>query len=68
LVLLGNVLRNTVLVGLQASHVELTEAAHQGVGLAALALVCVAVCVLMGAQTRQPATTAPVVRGLYGLD
>jgi exosortase/archaeosortase family protein len=68
LVLLGNVLRNTVLVGLQASHVELTEWAHQGVGLAVLALVCAAVCGLMAVRPPQAAPTTPAIRGLYGLD
>jgi exosortase/archaeosortase family protein len=68
LVLLGNVLRNTVLVGLQASHVELTEWAHQGVGLLVLALVCAAVCGLMAVRPPQAEPTAPAIRGLYGLD
>ena len=68
LVLLGNVLRNTVLVGLQASHVGLSESAHQGVGLLVLALVCAAVCGLMAMRPVQAVPAAPAIRGLYGLD
>lgn len=68
LMLLGNVLRNTVLVGLQASHVGLSESAHQGVGLLVLALVCAAVCGLMAMRPAQAIPAAPAIRGLYGLD
>jgi exosortase/archaeosortase family protein len=47
IVLAGNVLRNSVLVGLEAAHAPtptpLSEAVHQGVGLLVLAGVCAAV-------------------------
>ena len=49
LVLCGNVLRNSVLVALEATQVSVPEAVHQGVGLGVLALVCAAVvCVMRG--------------------
>ena len=47
LVLLGNVLRNSLLVALQSRPQGLDAALHQTIGLAALALVCVAVVLLM---------------------
>ncbi len=50
LVLSGNVLRNSVLVALeatQASPVPVSEAVHQGVGLVVLAAVCAAVVMVM---------------------
>ena len=47
LVLCGNVLRNSVLVALEARLASVPEAVHQGVGLAVLALVCAAVVALM---------------------
>ena len=47
LVLLGNVLRNSVLVALEAHQSQVPEAVHQGVGLAVLALVCAAVVVVV---------------------
>jgi exosortase/archaeosortase family protein len=43
LVLAGNVLRNSVLVALEASQTQVSEAVHQGVGLVVLMLVCSAV-------------------------
>lgn len=43
IVLAGNVLRNTVLVALEARPQGLAAALHEGIGLAALALVCAAV-------------------------
>ncbi|MGY4831353.1 exosortase Q [Sphaerotilaceae bacterium SBD11-9] len=43
LVLTGNVLRNSVLVALEAQHAVVSEAVHQGVGLVALVGVCSAV-------------------------
>jgi exosortase/archaeosortase family protein len=43
LVLVGNVLRNSVLVALEASQPQVSEAVHQGVGLVVLMLVCSAV-------------------------
>lgn len=43
LVLVGNVLRNTVLVALESRPQGLAGALHEGIGLAALALVCAAV-------------------------
>ena len=47
LVLAGNVLRNSVLVGLEASLPAVPEAVHQGVGAVVLALVCAAVVAWM---------------------
>lgn len=47
-VLAGNVVRNTVLVALEAGGHAAGAAAHQFIGLAALALVCGAVAWLMG--------------------
>jgi exosortase/archaeosortase family protein len=43
LVLAGNVLRNSVLVALEAQHEQVSEAVHQGVGLVVLVMVCAAV-------------------------
>jgi exosortase/archaeosortase family protein len=43
LVLAGNVLRNSVLVALEAQQDHVSEAVHQGVGLLVLLLVCSAV-------------------------
>ncbi|MBC7994831.1 MAG: exosortase Q, partial [Rhizobacter sp.] len=43
LVLVGNVLRNSVLVALEAQHEQVSEAVHQGVGLVVLVMVCAAV-------------------------
>lgn len=43
LVLAGNVLRNSVLVALEAQHEQVSEAVHQGVGLVVLVVVCAAV-------------------------
>jgi exosortase/archaeosortase family protein len=47
LVLAGNVLRNSVLVVLEARRANVPEVWHQGVGLVVLALVCAAVVALM---------------------
>jgi exosortase/archaeosortase family protein len=47
LVLLGNVVRNSILVVLEATQPAVSEAVHQGVGLAVLAAVCGAVVALM---------------------
>lgn len=47
LVLAGNVLRNSVLVGLEATLPAVPEAVHQGVGAVVLALVCTAVVAWM---------------------
>jgi exosortase/archaeosortase family protein len=53
LVLGGNVLRNTVLVALEARPAGLDETLHAGIGLAVLAAVCGAVIALMrGTATR----------------
>jgi exosortase/archaeosortase family protein len=49
LVLLGNVLRNTVLVALESRPQGLDAALHQGIGLFSLVLVCAAVVLLMNA-------------------
>jgi exosortase/archaeosortase family protein len=43
LVLAGNVLRNSVLVALEAQREQVSEAVHQGVGLVVLVMVCAAV-------------------------
>ena len=47
LVLVGNVLRNSVLVALEARPQGLDAAVHEGIGLAALAMVCAAVVAVM---------------------
>jgi exosortase/archaeosortase family protein len=47
IVLIGNVMRNTVLVALESRPQGLSESLHEGIGLIALALVCSAVIVLM---------------------
>ena len=47
LVLCGNVLRNSLLVGLEARQHAVSDAVHQGVGLVVLAGVCAAVVALM---------------------
>jgi exosortase/archaeosortase family protein len=46
IVLIGNVLRNTVLVALESRPQGLSESLHEGIGLVALALVCTAVIAL----------------------
>ncbi len=57
LVLLGNIVRNTVLVAAQASNHPLDNAAHQAVGLAVLGLVCSAIAWAM--STSPPKGTKP---------
>lgn len=52
LVLAGNVVRNTVLVALEARPQGLAPWAHEAIGLAALAAVCAAVVALMKAPRR----------------
>ena len=47
LVLCGNVLRNSVLVALEASQASVSDEVHQAVGLVVLALVCSGVVLLM---------------------
>lgn len=47
LVLVGNVLRNSLLVALESRPQGLDETLHQGIGLAALAMVCAAVAITM---------------------
>ncbi len=47
IVLIGNVLRNTVLVALESRPQGLAQSLHEGIGLVALALVCTAVIALM---------------------
>jgi len=47
LVMAGNVLRNSVLVALEAQQEQVAEAVHQGVGLVVLALVCAAVAAVI---------------------
>ncbi|HZE92167.1 MAG TPA: exosortase Q [Rhizobacter sp.] len=54
LVLAGNVLRNSVLVGLEASRSAVAETTHQAVGLLMLLLVCGAVAaVVLGGRDGQ---------------
>jgi MYXO-CTERM domain-containing protein len=48
LVLLGNVVRNSILVALEALPAGLTAWWHQAIGLAVLALVCTSVLALVG--------------------
>jgi len=55
LVLAGNVLRNTVLVALEARPQGLDEALHEGIGLLALALVCAAVVAVVKGGGRRAA-------------
>ena len=50
-VLVGNVLRNTALVALDASGRPVSTTMHEGIGLLALAAVCGAIAVLMGHPT-----------------
>ena len=52
-VLVGNVLRNSVLVALQASGHGALPGVHEGVGLAALAAVCGVIAVGMGLAARR---------------
>jgi exosortase/archaeosortase family protein len=47
LVLAGNVLRNSVLVALEAQRASVPEWLHQGVGMVTLALVCAGVVMVM---------------------
>ena len=54
LVLLGNVLRNTVLVAFQASGAPLPGWGHEAVGLVALALVCAGIAWAMAANRPDP--------------
>ena len=54
LVLGGNVLRNSVLVALEATQAQVSEAVHQGVGLAVLAAVCAAVVMVMRGGDHAP--------------
>jgi len=46
-VLAGNVVRNSVLVGLEARHVGVSESLHQGIGLMVLAGVCCGVVLVI---------------------
>ncbi len=48
LVLTGNVLRNSVLVAMEAQQERVSDAAHQGIGLLVLVLVCVGVMAVVG--------------------
>lgn len=52
LVLVGNVLRNTVLVAAQASGTPLSGWGHEGVGLAVLGAVCAGIAWTMGRTPR----------------
>jgi exosortase/archaeosortase family protein len=47
LVLAGNVLRNSLLVGLEATQPVVSDAVHQGIGLAVLVAVCAGVVAVM---------------------
>jgi exosortase/archaeosortase family protein len=51
LVLLGNVVRNTVLVALQAAGMHLPTLGHEAVGLVALAVVCAGIAWAMAFKT-----------------
>ncbi len=66
LVLLGNVLRNSVLVGLEAQGQPVEEWLHQAVGLAVLAGVCAGVCGLMRRPAGQASATATPPGGPRG--
>ncbi len=55
IVLAGNVLRNSLLVGLEARPQGLAPALHEGIGLLALAGVCAAVLALMTTEGRRDA-------------
>lgn len=57
LILCGNILRNSVLVALQASSLGVPEWLHQGVGIFFLSLVCIVILRLM-AFPAKPATCA----------
>jgi exosortase/archaeosortase family protein len=50
LVLAGNVLRNSVLVALEARPQGLAAGVHEAIGLALLAAVCIAVLLVMRAK------------------
>jgi exosortase/archaeosortase family protein len=54
LVLVGNVLRNSLLVALESRPQGLGEMLHQGIGLAVLAMVCAAVAVTMKGARHDP--------------
>lgn len=54
-VLMGNVVRNSVLVGLEARHVAVSESLHQGIGLVVLAMVCWGVVTVMRGGRRDVA-------------
>jgi len=57
LVLLGNVLRNTMLVALQASGTHVPGWTHDAVGLVVLAAVCTGIAWAMGSTTRMERNT-----------
>lgn len=54
LVLVGNVMRNSLLVALESRPQGLDETLHQGIGLAVLAMVCAAVAVTMKGARHDP--------------
>lgn len=54
-VLVGNVLRNTALIALEASGHAASPALHEGIGLLALATVCGAIAALMGRSSSRRA-------------
>jgi exosortase/archaeosortase family protein len=56
LVLVGNVLRNTVLVALQASGAQLPSWGHDTVGLVVLAAVCAGIAWAMARPTNSEVT------------
>jgi exosortase/archaeosortase family protein len=58
LVLLGNVLRNTVLVAAQASGTRLPAWAHDAVGLLVLAAVCGGIALTMGQTAKAQGATS----------
>jgi len=60
IVLAGNIVRNTVLVGLEARAVALAPWQHEAIGIAVLAAVCAAVAALV-ASARRPAPRQAIV-------
>lgn len=64
-VLVGNVLRNTALVALEATGNASSELVHQAIGLVVLAAVCGAIAWLMGSSAGD-AESSEVVRGVSG--
>lgn len=62
-VLVGNVLRNTALVALEATGNASSNLVHQSIGLVALAAVCAAIAWFMGSRVSD-AASSEIVRGV----